>query len=275
MLNPIVRLFVLPSTLFVSLFASLHVFAHTPYYVPNTFEVSKNGLVALDASFAEIFFVPEVAFNNGDFKIITPDGKEIQPDLVSELKTRVVVEHVLKTDGTYRFSTGKRIGAVFTVYEESGERKTARGAESDIPKDSKILERYQSITMAETYISKGAPSNTALAAKNIGLEIIPQANPNDLFVGDQFSGALLFDGKRLKNAEVNIYLAKNQFSSEKPEISVQSDDQGLVSIPFTKEGVYLLRVRHRALASEANSAKDLANVDSFSHTYTLVIEIYN
>ncbi|MGI1679978.1 MAG: DUF4198 domain-containing protein [Cellvibrionaceae bacterium] len=276
MLNPIVRLFVLPSIFLTSLLVSLQGSAHTPYYVPNTFEVSKNGLVTLDASFSERFFVPEVTFNNGDFKINTPAGKEIQPDLVSELKTRVVVEHVVKTDGTYRFSTGKRVGAVFTVYSENGERKTARGTESEIPKDSKILERYQSITMAETYVSKGAPSNAVLVAKNIGLEIIPKTNPNDLFVDDQFSGALLFDGKPLKNTEVDIYLAKNQFSSEKPEMSVESGDQGFFTIPFAKEGVYLLRVRHRApAASMVNSAKYSSDVNSFSYTYTLVIEIYN
>lgn len=250
-------------------------FSHTPYYLPNTFEVAKNGLVTLDASFAEKYFVPEVAFDGGDFKIFIAAGKVIKPDYQTEIKTRVVVEHVLKEDGTYRFSTGKRFGAVFTVYKENGERKVARGNEYDIPKDATILERYQSITMAETYISKGAPSNAALHAKNNGLEIVAKNNPNDLFVDDAFKGVILFNGKPLKETDVDVYLAKNQFSEDKPALSVTSGDDGVVEIPFENEGVYLLRVRHRSENAGEENHKKIADVKSFSHTYTLVVEIYN
>ncbi|MGB0899648.1 MAG: DUF4198 domain-containing protein, partial [Psychrobium sp.] len=49
--------------------------AHTPYLQPTSFEVNRSGKVSFDASFAEKFFVPEVAFNNSIFTITGPSGK--------------------------------------------------------------------------------------------------------------------------------------------------------------------------------------------------------
>jgi len=62
---------------------------------------------------------------------------------------------------------------------------------------------------------------------------------------------------------------KNQFSIDKPTLKLKTDKDGKLSMPFEEEGVYLLRVRHRAPAP-----KD-ADAPSYSHTYTLVIEVYN
>jgi len=226
-------------------------------------------MITLDASFAEKFFVPEIAFEGSEFKVTTPKGMELSPDTISQLKTRTVVEHLLKEDGTYRFSTGKRLGAIFTVYEHEGERKTARGTKSKIPSTAKIIERYQSLTLAETYVSKGEPSDGALAPRNQGLEIIPETHPNDLFAGDNFKFHVQLDGKPLEQAQVEAYLAKNQFSIDKPTLKLKTDKDGKLSMPFEEEGVYLLRIRHRAPAP-----KD-ADAPSYSHTYTLVIEVYN
>lgn len=251
------------------LLAANPIFAHTPYYTPSSFEAINEGMVTLDASFAEKFFVPEVAFEGSDFKVITPKGLELSPDSISQLKTRTVVEHLLKEDGTYRFSTGKRLGAIFTVYEHEGERKTARGTTSEIPTTAKILERYQSLTLAETYVSKGEPSRGAISPKNQGLEIIPETHPNDLFAGDNFNFHVHLDGKPLDGIAVEAYLAKNQFSLDKPTLKLTTAEDGKLSMPFKDEGVYLLRVRHRAPAPKN------ADAPTYSHTYTLVVEVYN
>ena len=52
--------------------------AHTPYLAPASFEPLA-GWVTLDAAFAEKFFVPEVAFDQSEFKVLQPDGKAVAP----------------------------------------------------------------------------------------------------------------------------------------------------------------------------------------------------
>ncbi len=48
--------------------------AHTPYLSPSNFAPQAGETVALDAAFAETFFVPEAAFDNSRFVITGPDG---------------------------------------------------------------------------------------------------------------------------------------------------------------------------------------------------------
>lgn len=64
--------------------------AHTPYLVPNDFAPRAGQTVALDAAFAEAFFVPEVAFDDSQFAITRPDGNHARPDAVHVMKTRTV-----------------------------------------------------------------------------------------------------------------------------------------------------------------------------------------
>ena len=44
--------------------ASLPAYAHTPYLVPSSFAPRAGQTIAVDASFAETFFVPETAFDD-------------------------------------------------------------------------------------------------------------------------------------------------------------------------------------------------------------------
>lgn len=252
---------------FSTLFSfTIDTYAHTPYLSPATFEPVFGDVVTLDASFAERFFIPEVAFEDGNFHVISPDGHSEKPNTELFLKTRTVIEHELKQEGTYRFSTGKRLGAIFVVYEEDGERKTARNAEFKLPAGAKVLEKYQSITIAETYVSKGAPDDKATTARGAGLEISAQTHPNDIFAGDNHALQVLFEGKPLADASIDIYRGADQFSVDKADSNLTSNKKGVFTFNPEQEGVYLLRVRHRAPAPKS------PEVDSYSHTYTLVLE---
>ena len=241
-------------------------FGHTPYLKPMSFEPSRSGVVSLDASFAEKFFVPDVAFANSIYAVIQPDGKTVSPNILSQLKTRVVVEHTLEEDGTYRFSTGKRLGRVFKMYELDGKRHSMKNPKEAIPKGGKLLSFFQSLTLAETYVSKGAPSNTAFAAYNSGLEFIPVTHPNDIFVDEPFEFSALFNGKSLADLKVSVFLAKDQFTDEKPVFELISSKKGKLSFTPKEAGTYLLLARHRSDAPASSPAPQISN------TYTLVIE---
>ena len=48
--------------------------AHTPYLLPTSFEASPRAVISVDASFADKFFIPEVAFGETRFNVTAPDG---------------------------------------------------------------------------------------------------------------------------------------------------------------------------------------------------------
>ena len=241
--------------------------AHTAYLVPATFEPLRTGVVTLDASFAEKFFVPDVTIDETDFHVIDPKGKKSAPDTLQQLSSRAVLEHKLEQDGTYKFSTGIRHGAEFRIYELEGERKVSRDKEEELPKGAKLLQHFRSITKAESYVSKGAPNQRALNPVNEGLEIQLLSHPNDLFVGDAVDFKTLFKGEPVAELEVDIYLAADQFSSDKAELKVTTDKKGKASFAPEQQGLYLLRIRHRSPAPEN------AGVPLFSYTYSVVVEV--
>jgi hypothetical protein len=249
-----------------SFFLSTACFGHTPYLKPLSFEPSRGGVVTLDASFAEKFFVPEVAFANSIYLVSQPDGKTTTPDFMSQLKTRVVVEHKLQEEGTYRFSTGKRLGRVFKMYELDGKRHSMENPAESIPKGANLLSFFQSLTLAETYASKGAPNDVVFSAYNTGLEFVPVTHPNDLFVNEPFEFTSLFDGKPIDGLKVEVFLARDQFTDEKPTHEIISNTQGGLSFTPKEAGTYLLLARHRSDAPVNFIAPQISN------TYTLVIE---
>lgn len=248
-------------------FAAFAVEAHTPYLVPTSFEPVFGDQVTLDASFAEKFFVPEAAFNDSEFFVIGPDGKSIEPDTSIELNTRVVLEHQLVEPGTYRFSTGVRYGAVFRIYEVDGERGSTRDPKEELPEGAVLLNHFQSVTQAQSYVSKEGPTETVFAPTGAGLEIVPLTHPNDLFAGDKFRFRVLFEGKAMSGFGAEFHLGTGQFDGGQ-KIEVITDENGEGAFVPSKQGVYLMHVRHRADAPED------APAPRYSHTTTLSIEVY-
>ena len=108
--------------------------AHTPYLLPTSFEASPRAVISVDASFADKFFIPEVAFGETRFTVTAPDGSVTPMADVRQFKTRTVAEHQLPDEkGTYRVSTGPRLGAVFRSWERNGKVETARDPATPTP----------------------------------------------------------------------------------------------------------------------------------------------
>jgi uncharacterized GH25 family protein len=242
--------------------------AHTPYLAPSNFAPQAGETLALDASFAETFFVPEAVFDNSRFTVTGPDGKEIAVDTVQLLKTRAVAEHTLSQgQGTYRFSTGPRLGAQFRTWEQNGKQESSRDADAEIPAGAKVLANFQSLTLAETYVTVGAPDPGALRARGQGIELVPTTHPNDLFVGETFEFAVHYDGKPLADQKVEITEAV-WTSDRKPHVvSVLTDAQGRASFKLDRAGTWLALTRYRTKAPAG------APVDEYSNSYTLTFRV--
>lgn len=242
--------------------------AHTPYLVPSDFAPRAGQTVALDASFAETFFVPEAAFDDSRFAIFRPDGGSAAPDAVHAMKTRTVAEYTLPPGtGTYRLSTGPRLGARFRTWEVGGKRESSRDASAKIPAGAKVVSDFQSLTLAEAYVSVGAPDRIALAARGRGLEFVPVAHPNDLYVGERFEFVVQYDGKPLANQKVEVTEAV-WTSDRKPQVdTLQTDAEGRARLDLKRAGTFVALSRHRAPAPAG------APVAEYSHSYTLAFRV--
>lgn len=242
--------------------------AHTPYLKPLAFDIQNESVVTLDASFAEKFFVPESAISNANFDVILPNGTKQVVSTVVDLKTRNVLEQPLLDDGTYKFSTGKRFGPVFKMYTLNGERGSVRGDDATLPDGAVLTTSFRPVTNATTYVSKKAPTEVALSPSGDGLEIVLTPHPNDLFNQEPIEFAIYHQGKPLADQKVTVYFAKDQFSEESDQITVNTDNNGKAEFTPKVEGLYLVQTRYRA-----DAPKD-AGVMQYSFTATLTLEIY-
>lgn len=238
--------------------------AHTPYLQVLNELSPRSRVVTLDASFADRFFVPDVAFDNSVFQVTGPDGKTVAPDTVLPLQTRVVVEHRLSEGmGTWRFSTGRRLGAQFRTWELNGEQGGSRDAEQPMPEGARLLSHFQSVTMAETYLTQGEPNPVALAPLGEGVELEALTHPNDLYVGERFEFRVLFDGQPLADQKVEITEAVAPVDRKPEVVTLMTDDDGRAHFRLERSGAWLALVRHRAPAPAG------APVPEYSHSYTL------
>ena len=234
--------------------------AHTPYLAPATFQIQPTSVVTLDASFAETFFVPEVVFDNSTFVVTDPDGVTHAPDTVHLLKTRAVVEQRLPgKKGTYRFSTGNRLGAVFRTFEVNGKTESSRDPSAPLPAGAKIVSHYQSLSRSEVYLTAGEPTTDALKPYGKGLELVPVTHPSDLYVGESFVFEVRYDGTPLPAQKVEINRALGDGHSQPAALELTTDAAGNATLPLQQAGSYLALIRYRGDAPAGAAAPQYGN----------------
>lgn len=238
--------------------------AHTAFIAPASVVPGNDHWVSLDAGLTEELFKSDIALDKSTFQVMTPAGKWQKPERLEQFKTRTLVEHQLLDNGTYRFSTGVRAGAVVRVYELNGERKTLRDAKQELPAGAKFLETAQSFTLAETYLTHDLPSATVLTPSNKGLELQPLTHPNQLLTGQAFKLKVLADGKPVADKDVRLLAAA--VTGQKP-LKLKTDAQGEVELKLDTPGLYLLGVRHSLPAPKGS------DVQTFNYSYNLTLEV--
>lgn len=248
-------------------FLVLPVNAHTPFLAPISFTPAHESWVSLDAGFAEVFFQPDVAFDKSEFQLLTPAGTWQKPGRLETFKTRTVLEHQLAEKGTYRFSTGLRYGAVFRFYELNGERKAIRGSTEALPAGAKLVDHYQSVTLAETYITNDKPTTGALKPYSKGLELVPVTHPSDVYAGEKFAVKVLMDGKPVADKAITIFKAHDNAEHEKPYLTATTNAKGEAELAMADKGIYVLHIRHTGPAPKNAEAPD------YGYVYTLSFQV--
>lgn len=236
--------------------------AHSPYLLPNLFDVGKRDHVTVQGSFTEEFFEPDVAMKSDDYHVLTPTGAKVA---LTPVYTRdlAILEAETKDAGTYRISTGRRGGRTAKAAWVDGDWKFL-GPKEEAPAGAKTYD-VTSVTMSDVYVTRGKPSEQALATRNTGLEYRPLSHPNSAFVGQQMKFEVLYDGKPLAGHSVSVYKGQARYSDKNAFAEVITDKAGHFGFKPDQPGVYLAMSRHRP-----TPAKD--SQQGVSYTYSVVIE---
>jgi uncharacterized GH25 family protein len=224
-------------------FAPLSAFAHKIWLLPSSTVLTPDQWITVDAAVSnDLFYFNHVPVKLDNLKITAPDGSAAQAENPFTGKFRSVFDLHLTQPGTYKIAVIN--AGLFASYEQNGEKKRWRGtAEAfakEIPADAKNLEVNQSQGRVETFVTAGAPNDTALKTTGQGLELVPVTHPNDLFAGEPAKFRLLLDGKPAADLDVEIVPGGSRYRDKQNEIAVKTDKEGQFSVTWPQPGMYWL-----------------------------------
>jgi uncharacterized GH25 family protein len=238
--------------------------AHMPYVLPTQFDVGKGDHITVHSAFAEDAFLPEVAMRDAPFHLVGPDGKDLPTGPVTHLRDLSVFEAAIPADGTYRVTSGQRAGRKARMFKQ-GDKWAMRGEGSEPPANAEQVE-VQSMTLADAYVTRGQPTDTALKPFGKALEIQAITHPSGIVAGSDVSLALLFDGKPLAHADITLFRSAGLYDGRKVAAQVKSGADGRFTLKPHDAGTYLILVRHRGAAPVGSETPYR------SYTYTLTFD---
>lgn len=237
--------------------------AHSPYMLPSAFDVSDRKLVTVQGAFTESFFSPEVVMKSDAYAVVGPDGKRL-PLTPTYLRELALVEVSTEAAGTYRITTGQRVGRTAKAALVKGEWVFLEGPGA-APAGTQVVD-MTSMTTAEVYVTKGAPSPAAVAAVGKGLEFVAVTHPNSIFTGQEAVFEVLFDGKPVTGQEITLSAGDDRYADVKtPPRALKSDAKGRFIVKVERSGVFQIQARYRVAPGAAGQAGQ-------SHTYALTFE---
>ena len=237
--------------------------AYTAYLMPDEF-LPDDRTVSLQASYATTFFTPALAVG-AEFAVVNPDGSDGFYSRVEVAGQSTRLASQLYDEGTYRFTTGERLGRVATMVGVDGTWREL--GESETPPEDAQTQTLQTVTVADVYVTLGAPSRQAVDRTVGRLALRPITHPNQVLVAQGFQVNAQFDGAPFANAALVLYKAGE------PETDLDryfaTDANGNATLTLDEPGQYIVVARHRAAAAPG------AEAQIQSYTTSLVFEAFN
>lgn len=239
--------------------------ADTSYLRPNWFTGSTEDLVTVQSSFTESFSNPAVGVKSDAWVVIGPDGAKTSFKTKAELTQLTALEAETKANGTYRLSTGERLGRVGPqVLIDGVWQPFAPGRE---PPPGAQTRQSQTATVADVYVTRGAPTTAPLDVRLGALELKPITHPADIDVGSGFAFRVLLNGKAVGGQQVEVWREGGAYEAPPYRKLLTSAADGTVKATFDKPGVYLIWTR---LSGEAPAG---AATPVRSYTTSVTIEV--
>lgn len=247
--------------------------AHRAWLYPSTSVLSGDGdWVTFDAAISNnLFFPNHHAFPLERVAVTGPDGAAVEIKNGAEGEYRTVFDVQLTQPGTYR--TAAVYTSLSASWKEGGEAKRQRGSQEElvalVSQDKEELAFSENASRVESFVTLGAPSETALAASGKGLEIVfADTHPNDLFAEEAANFVLHFNGAPAANVEITVIRGDDRYRNEPGEIKVTTDTEGKFSVTWPEAGRYWINAETEGEAAQLEG-KPLKKRAS----YTAVLEV--
>jgi uncharacterized GH25 family protein len=219
--------------------------AHVAYMEPSVFVTTQADIVTIETSFAEDFmFRPEIVVTSDDFHVVRPDGQRAPYARIENFTQLTLLEAGLDEPGTYRFTTGERLGRTSTYVLTDGEWRPIAPGET-APAGAPVRQS-QTATVSDVYVTKGAPTDASRNVTIGRLAIVPVTHPNAIYRDEGAVFEIRFDGKPMAGQELEVDRQGGDYEEPRYSQVVKTDASGRVTLNFDQAGVYLIHTRHRA-----------------------------
>lgn len=223
--------------------------AHRAWLVPSATVLSGDGAwVTVDAAISnELFYPDHRAMRVDGVVITTPDGTTEPLKNAATGQYRSVFDVELAKAGTYKIGTAS--SSVMASWTENGEVKRFRGSADDfakqVPANAADLKTIKSFNRNETFVTRGAPTDTVLKPTGKGLELVPVTHPNDVVATEAATFKFLIDGKPAADLEVTFVPGASRYRATPGEIKVKTGADGAVKFTLPEAGMYWMNASVR------------------------------
>ena len=243
--------------------------AHKQWIIPSQAVVNGNDVwVTFDGAISnQLFFPDHVPMRLDNVTATAPDGSTVELKNASTGKYRSTFDVQLAQTGTYRIANvnsglsvrwdtpdslaakarakaeGKPVSGPGAPPETRGgflRSASVEDLKTKVPADARNLEVTQTVGRVETFVTNGAPNETALAPTGTGIELVPVTHPNDLFAGEEASFRVLVDGQPAAGLEFEIVRGGTRYRNAQDEIMATTDAEGLLHVTWPQPGLYWL-----------------------------------
>lgn len=227
--------------------------AHRAWILPGATVLSGEApWVTFDAAVSnDIFHTDYHPLRAEGLSATGPGGEPVALQNVATGRFRTTFDLELSRPGTYKvFAASHGLSA---SWKDNGERRfwpprgqpfSAEGFARNVPKQADQLAVTQFSRRNETFVTAGAPSDTALTPTGVGLELVPITHPNDLFAGESAQFRLLIDGEPAAGAEITVLPAGMRYRDNQNAITTTSGPEGRFDIRWPEAGRYFLEAEY-------------------------------
>lgn len=242
--------------------------ADTAYVKPSTFSPAAEQTVTVEIAFNDYCCEPRYAVRTDSFAVIGPDGNAATPERIETFSNTTLLEHTFAAPGTYRITTGERLGRKGEYVLLEGEYHLVNSPDAapiNVPAGTPILSS-QTATVTDAYVTVGTQDWGAIRASVGRLRIEPALHPSTATRGGLFVGRVMMDGVPVANETVRI-TNETQRLHRQGGVATRTDEDGMFTLNFADPGVHLIMVRLQAPAPEG------AETDIRSYTTALTLDV--
>lgn len=242
--------------------------AYTAYVLPQSFN-PNDGEASVQAAYANTFFTPAVGLP-ANMRLIYPDGFEGTFGRAAAGPTVTELSSDLPQWGTYRITTGELMGAITTMIPGDGVWVPLPAGQT--PPEGVETRTMQTVTLADSYMSRGAPTRRVVDQSIGTLALVPVTHPNEVLVSQGMVVELRFEGAPAPNQPVVLYEAGDADTDQSTYFV--TDAQGRATVTFAQPGQYVLTARRVDEAPAGTGVNARSYVTSLTLSVITAIPAY-